>query len=119
MRRHFLSRLERITRTSEFKEALKNGVIYRGKTINIIIARNNSEVSRMGVSLRRENFKLATQRNKLRRYLREIFRLDKHIFKKGFDIIALPKPSCSNLTFNELRNEVIEVLRKADVLTRA
>lgn len=119
MNRHSLSRPERVTRTSEFKEALKNGEIYRGKTINVIIARNNSEVSRIGISLRRENFRLATQRNRLRRYLKEIFRLDKHIFKKGFDIIALPKTSCSNLTFNELRNEVIEVLRKADVLTRA
>lgn len=119
MKRHSLSRLERITRTSEFKEALKNGVIYRSKTINIIIARNNYAISRIGVSLRRENFKLATQRNKFRRYLKEIFRLNKHIFKKGFDFIALPKPNCSNLTFNELRNEVIEVLRKAGVLTGA
>ncbi|KPK41390.1 MAG: hypothetical protein AMJ78_05640 [Omnitrophica WOR_2 bacterium SM23_29] len=92
---------------------------YRGKTLNLNIARTNCGVSRIGICLRRKNFKLATQRNKLRRYLKEIFRLNKHIFKRGYDIIAIPKRSCVNLTFSELRNDFIETVKKAGILTTA
>lgn len=119
MKRHSLLRLERITKTREFKEALKNGIAYRGKTLNLSIAQNNCGISRIGICLRRENFKLAAQRNKLRRYLKEMFRLNKHIFKKGYDIIAIPKRGCVNLTFSELRDDFIETVKKAGILTTA
>ncbi|MFH1779449.1 MAG: ribonuclease P protein component [Candidatus Omnitrophota bacterium] len=119
MKRHSLLRLERITRTCEFKKALKNGIAHRGKTLNLSVAQNNRGISRIGICLRRENFKLAAQRNKLRRYLKEMFRLNKHIFKKGYDIIAIPKRGCVNLTFSELQDDFIETVKKAGILTTA
>lgn len=119
MKRYSLSRLERITKTSEFKKALQKGITYRSKALNLSIAQNSCGTSRIGISLRRENFKFATERNRLRRYLKEIFRLNKHSFKKGYDIIAIPKVNCADLKFNELKDEFIELIKKANILTAA
>lgn len=115
MKRYALSRPERITRSSEFKEAFKNGKIYRSKTLNLNIAPNNYGISRIGISLRRGNFNLATQRNKLRRYLKEIFRLNKYDLKKGYDIIAMPKATCLNLTFNAMKDSFIDLVKRAGI----
>lgn len=116
MKRRRLSRFQRIIKSSDFKEALKNGIIYRGRILNLGVAQNNYGISRIGISLRRKNFKLATQRNKIRRYLKEIFRLNKHDFKKGYDIIAMPKENCAQAKFNELMDEFLDILKRADIL---
>jgi len=119
MKFHSLSRRERITSTSEFERALDNAATYHGKRLNLRIAQNNYGFSRIGICLRRENFELATKRNKMRRYLKEIFRLNKGIFKKGYDILAMPKKGSENLTFAELRDEFTQILKKANILNTA
>lgn len=116
MKLHSLSRRERITSAPEFKRALDNAAIYHGKRLNLRIAQNDYGFSRIGVCLRRENFELATKRNKMRRYLKEIFRLNKSILKKGYDILAMPKRGCDNLTFAELSDEFTQIIKKANIL---
>ncbi len=116
MKRFSFSKGERITKTSEFRAALKDGLIYRGKAIKLSISPNKLGVTRIGISLRRENFRLATQRNKVRRQFREIFRLNKASFKKDYDIIIIPKADCARLAINELKDEFLDVAGKANIL---
>jgi len=119
MKFHSLSRRERMTSAPEFKRALDNGTTYHGKKLNLRVAQNDHGFSRIGICLRREYFKLATQRNKMRRYLKEIFRLNKNILKKGYDILAMPKRGCDNLTFAELSDEFTQIIKKANILNTA
>lgn len=119
MKRYSLSRSERITKTSEFKSGFKEGAAYTGKSLKLKVAPNKYGISRIGVSLGRGYFKLAIQRNKLRRYLKEIFRLNKHNFSKGYDIIAIPKAHCAGLKFGELNDEFIDTIKKSGIFKKA
>ncbi len=119
MKRYSLSRSERITKTSEFKAGLKDGTVYNGRSLKLKVAPNKYGISRIGVSLGRHYFKLAVQRNKLRRYLKEAFRLNKHNLNKGYDIIVIPRASCAGLKFKQLHDEFIDVIKKASIFHKA
>lgn len=119
MKRYSLSRPERITRTTEFRAGLKDGAAYSGRSLKLKVALNEYGISRMGISLGRGQFKLAVERNKLRRRLKEIFRLNKHNFAKGYDIIAIPRTRCSGLKFSELNEEFIGNIKKAGIFKKA
>jgi ribonuclease P protein component len=119
VKRYSLSRSERITKTSEFKAGLKDGAVYSGRSLKLKVAPNKYGKPRIGISLGRHHFKLAVQRNKLRRYLKEAFRLNKYNFNKGYDIIVIPRANCAGLKFRELNDEFIGTIKKSGIFKKA
>ena len=117
MKRFSLSRSERITKTSDFKQALKNGSFYNGKALKLSISCNGCGVSRIGVSLRKHIFKLAISRNRLRRCIKEIFRLNKEKLAKGYDIVVIPMAAAVDLKYEALAGEFLALAKKAGITT--
>jgi len=115
MNRFSLSRSERITKTSDFKQALKEGSFYNGKALKLSISRNDCGVSRIGVSLRKHIFKLAVSRNRLRRRIKEIFRLNKEKIVRGYDIVAIPRAAATDLKYEALAGEFLVLAEKAGI----
>jgi ribonuclease P protein component len=116
MKRFSLSRSERITKTSDFKRIFKTAQFYNGKALKLGVSRNGLGVSRIGVSLRKHIFKLAVSRNKMRRYVKEIFRLSKEKLGKGYDLIAIPMAAAAGLEYEELNAEFLALAKKAGVI---
>lgn len=117
MKRLSLSRSERITKTSDFKQALKDGSFQNGKALKLSVSRNGCGVSRIGVSLRKHIFRLAVSRNRLRRCIKEIFRLNKGMIVKGYDIVAIPRAAAKDLKYEALSAEFLALAKKAGIIT--
>lgn len=117
MKRFSLSRRERITSTKEFRLSLNKSAFYVVKSIKIGVSRNDLGISRIGVSMRRENFRLAVTRNKLRRYVREAFRLNKERIAKGYDIIVMPRAQAAGLDYGRFCEDLICAAGKADIIS--
>ena len=115
MKRFALSRSERITGTSDFKQAFKDGSFYNGKALKLNISPNGRGISRIGVSLRKHVFKLAVSRNKLRRYIKEIFRHNKETIAGGYDLITIPRSAAAGMTYEELGREFMALVKKAGI----
>jgi len=83
---------QRLLTASEFK-AVFDGACYKSSQRYLLfLARPNLLLNaRLGTAVSKKNAKLAVQRNRLKRLLREQFRLHQQILV-GLDIVALVKP---------------------------
>jgi len=58
----------------------------------------------------------AVKRNKLKRRIREIFRLNKHRIIKSVDIIVIPQKESVNLQYDKLEKTIINLWIKAGLI---
>lgn len=52
---------------------------------------NDQDFSRLGISIGKKRVKTAVGRNRLKRLIREAFRLNKHRLPKGIDWVVVPR----------------------------
>ncbi len=105
-----LSRKERITNTREFEHAYKNGTISKSGCLIIRFLPNNLEYSRLGIAVSKKLFPKAVTRNRIRRLIREAFRLNKHQLPKGLDLIIGVRPNGpKSFTLAEIQSNLTRV----------
>lgn len=113
-----LQKENRLIRKDDFQRIHKMGRFFGDKFLAIRVIKNNLEVSRVGFLVGLKVSKKSTVRNKIRRRLREIFRLliKEGKIKEGFDIIVLVRPEIVERDYNEIGEAIKTVLRKASLL---
>ncbi len=87
--------------SEEFQEVFKKGKRYFFKNFLFIIYQNNKNF-KAGISIPKKEFKLAIQRNKIKRQIHYL--LKENLFKKNHIIIQLKKNFNINNIQQELKN---------------
>lgn len=110
MKKEGLSKKERLTKDKEFQRVFKEGKkIWIGSLLLIIYVPNDLGFRRIGIIVPRK-IKKPTQRNKIKRWIREIFRKNKESFPQG-DLVVIPHPEILRLDFNYVKETVINTLK--------
>jgi len=71
----------------------------------LFIQKNENTFHRLGIVVKKE-IGPATFRNRMKRFLREFFRLHKHQIKGSYDIILMIKKECSLNRYQEAEEEL-------------
>lgn len=110
---------ERLHINKDFEKVFKNGIVFENENIKIIIYNRNDDciLRRLGVVVKK-NIGIAVDRNKIKRKLREIFRLNKHMFKPGIDLIFIPKFISVSLKYLELERSILSLIYEANYFIR-
>jgi ribonuclease P protein component len=58
----------------------------------------------------------SVQRNRMRRLLRECYRLNETHIKKGYDIILLGRGGAPKISYAQVNKEALHLMRKAGIL---
>lgn len=58
----------------------------------------------------------AVVRNRARRRLREVYRLNEHRFKPGYDIVVVARSRCVTADFQKLTKAYLSLAQKAGIL---
>ena len=58
----------------------------------------------------------AVVRNRARRRLREVYRLNESMFKPGYDIVVVARSRCVTADFRKLTNAYLSLAEKAGIL---
>lgn len=83
-------------RASDFARIYRDGVRAGDASLLVFALPNSLDVTRFGVSVSRK-LGGAVRRSRLKRLLREAFRLTQHTLPKGFDLILIPQRSSAEL----------------------
>jgi ribonuclease P protein component len=67
---------------------------------------------RLGVSVSKDHGG-AVRRNKLKRLLREAFRLERHRLPQAMDLVLIPRQREDNYPLAEMREELVALVRRA------
>ena len=71
----------------------------------VFIQKNENTIHRLGIVVKKE-IGQATFRNRMKRYIREFFRLHKHQIKGSYDIILMIRKGCSFNRYQEAEEEL-------------
>ncbi len=118
MKKEGLSKKERIRKNKEFAKVFKEGKkLWINSILLIIYAPNDLGYRRLGIVVSKK-IKKATQRNKVKRWIRELFRRNKDWFPESCDVIIIPHPNLINLSYKELlekvKRELLSLRSKTD-----
>jgi ribonuclease P protein component len=95
----------RINQPQDFRTAMKFGRRVSSRNFILFTRKNKNTFHRLGIVVKKE-VGPATVRNRMRRYVREFFRLHKDRAKGSYDFILLIKKGCSLNKYQEAEEEL-------------
>ena len=104
---------ERILKRAEFINLNINGARYYAKNFVVILKQNRSDITRLGITVSKR-FGNSVKRNRVKRLIREFFRLNKQQIPKGYDIMIIALKESNNFNFLKVKEELGELLLKDD-----
>lgn len=102
----------RLRTRAEYDAVYRNGRRRSSRQFTVFFAANGLGEARFGMSVGRV-LGGAVIRNRIRRRVREILRLDQGEIPSGWDIVVHPRASVRSARFSELREELTTLLRNS------
>lgn len=106
-----------IKKNSEFLRIYKRGKFYVGKYLILYILKNNLGLNRIGITVSKKVGK-SVHRNRIRRLVRENYRLFEGFIKDGIDCVFVARSSDLMPGFLEIKKEMKFLLKKMDVFNQ-
>ena len=103
----------RLKTQRDFRRTYGRGRRATGNWLTVVVCpRGDDGGARLGVSVSKDHGG-AVRRNKIKRLLRESFRLERHALPQGVDVVLIPKRRDDDLPLAELRHELRRLVDKA------
>ena len=104
-----------LKKSHEFKRLYNKGKSSASQHVAIYVRPNGTEFNRIGITV---SGKIggAVVRNRIRRRLKEIYRLNEKSLKPGFDIVIAARRKCISANYHEIETSVLTVFRKLNLL---
>jgi ribonuclease P protein component len=112
-----MKKLKTLKKNYEFKNVLSKGKFFVGKYIIIYIKNNNKKENFIGIAVNTKIGK-AVKRNRIKRVIRESYRINKEKIKKGNDIVFLwnKNAKIEDANFYNVNKDMLEILDKAKMV---
>lgn len=104
--RETLDPRERIRKKKDFLNLYKKGNRYRGKYFTLIHLSSDSAFSRVGVVASRKVGSAVT-RNRVKRWMRELFRRNKELLAGPVDLLIVALPAMREAAWKDVREEYL------------
>lgn len=110
-RRFTFSKTDRLVKRKDFVRLAKTGQLRSDRFFKVVFAPNPFENLRLGVTVTKR-IGSAVVRNRIKRIVREYFRLHRHQIKGQWDINVIAKPLARRLPTAKANTALNEIFRK-------
>ncbi|MBF0290886.1 MAG: ribonuclease P protein component [Nitrospinae bacterium] len=110
-------RESRLLKRREFSDTLLKGKRFRGEMLEFTYLPNGGEISRLGLTVTRKTGK-AARRNRIKRLLREVFRLNRTHLVEGVDLIIRVNPKNPPVKYSDVESEFMKFAGQRSKQTR-
>lgn len=105
--RHRLPAAARLRTARHFQRVYGRGNRATGEWLTVVAFRaRDGNGARLGVSVSKAHG-AAVRRNKIKRLLREAFRLERHALPADLDVVLIPRQQPGKLSLSRLRAEIV------------
>ena len=121
--KYTFSKNEKLKSKKEISRIFNNGFFFHSDIISFAFVKSldiEQTKHRIGISVPKKLFKLAVTRNKIKRLIREAYRLNKHTLYKNstnddiYNIMFIYK-SKTVLSYNSIQAEIVKILKKVNM----
>ena len=109
--RYRFPRARRIRLTSEYRRVFDAKQVFIDRELILHAAANGGRPTRLGMAVSRK-VGGAVRRNRIRRLMREAFRLNQHRFPDGLDVVLVPRKG-AQLTFESISASLCKLVQRA------
>ena len=111
-----LPRENRLKKEEDFKKVFKKGRGFTNDLLVLKVIKNNLDISRFAFVISKKISKKATVRNRIKRRLDNVIRVDLPKIKKGWDGIIIVLPGAEIKDFKEIEEDINQLLEKARLI---
>ncbi len=105
----------RLKRQRDFENVFKTGKGFKQSSLYLKFQKNDLESTRFGFIVSKKFSKKAVERNRAKRVLREIIKIELPKIKTGLDIVILVNPE-TEIDFEKLQKTINILFKKAGIL---
>lgn len=106
----------RLVKNRDFQRVFRLGKSLFVPTLGLKILKTANQYSRIGIVVANRVSKKATQRNKIKRQIREIMRGKLSQMKAGYDLIIITRPAILNNSYQKIKRTIDDILEKCQLL---
>ncbi len=111
-----MRKINTLKKNYEFKRILEKGKFYRGNYITMYIIPNSQQENVIGIAISKKLAK-AVKRNRLKRLIRESYRLQKEELKKGYRMVFLwSKKQIQQIKCEAIQQDMHSLFQKAGMI---
>lgn len=107
-----LSARRRLKRRRDFDRVSKEGKSLSDGLLRVRAAPNGLAHGRLGIIVSRRMSRLSPERNRMKRLVREAFRLHQHALPPGTDWLVIPKGNLSRKSLREIEASLLKLARR-------
>jgi ribonuclease P protein component len=101
----------RVKKDSEFRQIMNEGIKKRGDNLIVFRLPRGAEVGqKFGIKIGK-GIKKATERNKIKRIIREVLRKNKDRFDENESVVVLVKSAAEEINLHKLKEELVSLIQ--------